>query len=117
MKENLKSQIEEKSQNENTNDNNSRLPKGPQKVNILSNIMPERVELERPGGQTDHERIVQSENRFSAELDPESAGDPLLVVDGGNGGGLQNRRHRRGRRRIGSGIGGVMTRREAERKE
>lgn len=52
----------------------SRLSKNVEKVDILSDVMVESFEPEIPRSQTENERRVESEHRFSAELDPGSFG-------------------------------------------
>lgn len=59
------------------------MSEGLEKVSILGDVTAERLNLEVPRSQTEREGMEHSENRFSAELDPEAASDTGLVVDDG----------------------------------
>ena len=52
----------------------SRFSKSAEKVDVLSDVMSESFDPEIPRSQTENERRVESEHRFSAELDPGSFG-------------------------------------------
>lgn len=47
-----------------------RLSEGLEEVDILSNIMPEAIDLQIPRNQADRERSIHSEERLPATPDP-----------------------------------------------
>jgi hypothetical protein len=52
-----------------------------EKVRILRDIMPERINLESARSQRDDKRSVHSKNGFSSKLDPEFTSKTLFNVD------------------------------------
>lgn len=72
-------------------------------MNILSNILTERLDLEVAGGQRDGEGAVHREEALSVELDPQPPRQSFFAEANG-GDARRNRHHRRrsgdGRRRL-----------------
>lgn len=83
---------------------NSRVSKGLEEMNILSNILTERLDLEIAGGKRDGEGAVHREEALSVKPDPQLPRQSLFrAADGGDA--RRRNRHRRGEggRRSGDG--------------
>lgn len=60
------------------------MSEGAEKVDILSDVMPESFDPEIPSSQREDEGTVERDDRFGAKLDPKPFGEAHFGVQGGH---------------------------------